>query len=91
MQDPANRDLENLRADHYVIGLRRRLTPSTLFTLEAYLKHYTQLPLDPDDPTLPRARVDRETVVPQLRVQTTHAAHVVELGRRLTPRPAARE
>ena len=51
VQDPANRDLENPRADHYVIGLRRRLTPSTLFTLETFLKQYTQLPLDPDDPT----------------------------------------
>ncbi|MFH1566365.1 MAG: TonB-dependent receptor, partial [Gemmatimonadota bacterium] len=51
VQDPANRDLENPRADHYVLGLRRRLTPSTLFTLEAYLKEYTELPLDPNDPT----------------------------------------
>ena len=51
VQHPDNRELENPRADHFVLGLRRRLTPETLFTLEAYFKRYTELPYDPDDPT----------------------------------------
>ncbi|MEW6751014.1 MAG: TonB-dependent receptor [Candidatus Latescibacterota bacterium] len=51
VQHPANLRLENPRADHYVLGLRRRLTPSTLLTVESYLKDYTELPLDPYDPT----------------------------------------
>lgn len=50
-QDRDNRRLENLRATHYVLGLNRRLTPSTRLTLEAYLKEYAELPFDPDDPT----------------------------------------
>ena len=52
VQDPVNRDLENPRADHYVLGLRRRLTEATLFTLEGYYKDYSELPFDPDDPTV---------------------------------------
>jgi hypothetical protein len=51
VQHPDNTRLENPRADHYVLGLRHRLTPSTLVTLEGYLKDYTQLPLDPKDST----------------------------------------
>ena len=53
VQHQDNRELENPRADHFVLGLRRRLTPETLFTLEAYLKRYSELPYDPDDPTAP--------------------------------------
>ena len=53
VQDPANQQLENPRADHYVVGLRHLLTPNTLFSLEGYLKEYSQLPFDPDDPTFP--------------------------------------
>ncbi|MDP6016803.1 MAG: TonB-dependent receptor [Candidatus Latescibacteria bacterium] len=51
VQHADNGQLENPRADHYVVGLRRRLTPSVLLTIEGYLKNYTQLPFDPDDPT----------------------------------------
>ncbi|MBW2256475.1 MAG: TonB-dependent receptor, partial [Deltaproteobacteria bacterium] len=51
VQHPVNRGLENPRADHYVLGLRRRLTPSTLLTIEAYLKEYTELPANPADST----------------------------------------
>ena len=51
VQHPDNRQLENPRADHYVVGLRRRLTPSVQLSVEAYLKNYTELPFDPDDPT----------------------------------------
>ena len=50
-QHPANRRRKDLRAIHYVLGLNRRLTPSTRLTLEAYLKEYDELPYDPDDPT----------------------------------------
>ncbi len=52
VQHPDNRDLENPRAAHYVLGLRRRLTENTLLTLEGYLKRYRDLPFDPDDPTV---------------------------------------
>ncbi|MFC1526369.1 TonB-dependent receptor plug domain-containing protein, partial [Candidatus Latescibacterota bacterium] len=51
VQHPANAALENPRADHYVVGLRRRLTPSTLLTVEGYLKAYTELPYNPNDST----------------------------------------
>jgi hypothetical protein len=52
VQHPDNRRLENPRADHYVVGLRRRLTPNTLLSVEAYQKNYTESPFDPDDPTI---------------------------------------
>ena len=51
VQHPDNRLLDNQRADHYVAGVRRRLTPSTLLSVEAYRKDYRELPFDPDDPT----------------------------------------
>ena len=51
VQHPDNARLENPRADHYVVGLKRRLTPSALLTVEAYLKEYSELPFDPKDPT----------------------------------------
>ena len=50
-QHPDNRRLDNQRANHYVAGVRRRLTPSTLLSVEAYRKDYRELPFDPDDPT----------------------------------------
>ena len=52
VQHPDNRLLENPRADHFVLGLKHRLSPSTQLTLEIYAKNYTQLPYDPDDPTI---------------------------------------
>ncbi len=52
VQDPANRELENPRAIHYVLGLTRRLTPSAQLSGELYAKDYADLPYDPDDPTL---------------------------------------
>ena len=51
VQHPDNRLLDNQRSDHYVAGVRRRLTPSTLLSVEAYRKDYRELPFDPDDPT----------------------------------------
>ena len=51
VQHPDNRRLDNQRANHYVAGVRRRLTPSTLLSVEAYRKDYRGLPFDPDDPT----------------------------------------
>ena len=52
VQHPNNRWLDNQQANHYVVGLRRRLTPSMLFSVEGYRKDYRRLPLDPDDPTV---------------------------------------
>ena len=51
VQHPDNRRLDDQRANHYVAGVRRRLTPSTLLSVEAYRKDYRGLPFDPDDPT----------------------------------------
>ena len=51
VQHPDNRRLDNQRANHTVAGVRRRLTPSTLLSVEAYRKDYRALPFDPDDPT----------------------------------------
>ena len=52
VQHPDNRRLPGQRADHYVVGARRRLTPSMLLSVEAYRKDYGGLPFDPDDPTV---------------------------------------
>ena len=52
VQHPDNRRLKSQRADHFVAGARRRLTPSTLLSVEAYRKNYRDLPFDPDDPTV---------------------------------------
>ena len=52
VQDPDNRLLENFRAVHYVLGFKRRLTPSTQLSLEVYAKDYAELPYDIDDPTV---------------------------------------
>lgn len=51
VQHPDNRRLENQRANHYVAGVRRRLTPSALLSIEVYHKDYRGLPFDQDDPT----------------------------------------
>ncbi len=51
VQHPDNGRLDDQRANHYVAGVRRRLTPSTLLSVEAYRKDYRGLPFDPDDPT----------------------------------------
>ena len=51
VQHPDNRRLDNPRAHHYIAGMRRRLTSSTLLGIEAYRKDYRGLPFDPDDPT----------------------------------------
>ncbi len=42
-QHPDNALLENPRADHYVLGLRRRLTPSTRLTVETYPEYQVRL------------------------------------------------
>jgi hypothetical protein len=52
VQDPDNRTLPNPRAIHYVLGVKRRLSPNTLLSLEGYAKEYDRLPYDPDDPTV---------------------------------------
>ena len=52
VQHPDNRRLAGQRANHYVAGVRRLLTPSTLLSVEAYRKDYRGLPFDPDDPTV---------------------------------------
>ena len=51
IQHPENQLLPNQRADHYVVGVRHRLTPSTQLSVEAYRKDYGDSPFDPDDPT----------------------------------------
>ncbi|MBT4504401.1 MAG: TonB-dependent receptor [Gemmatimonadetes bacterium] len=51
VQHADNSTLENPRADHFVLGFRRRMTPNTSLTIEGYVKTYTELPYDPNDPT----------------------------------------
>ncbi len=50
VQHADNRRLPNPRATHWILGLKRQLTPSLLLSAEVYAKDYDDLPYDPDDP-----------------------------------------
>jgi len=49
-QHPENRDLKDLRAVHYIVGIEHLLTPNTRLTLDLYRKDYRHFPLDPEQP-----------------------------------------
>ncbi|RJP78811.1 MAG: TonB-dependent receptor [Candidatus Zixiibacteriota bacterium] len=51
-QQEAFRELDDPRADHYVVGLSHLLTENTRLTVEAYDKEYHAMPLDPATPSL---------------------------------------
>jgi hypothetical protein len=51
-QHEENRELDDPRAVHYVVGIERLLTDDTRLTLEAYQKDYSSFPLDPVQPGL---------------------------------------
>ena len=50
LQSPANKDLSQLQATHYVLGAAYHLRPDTRVTLELYDKAYRHFPLAPDMP-----------------------------------------
>jgi len=52
VQNDANRNLTDLRAYHYVLGLHHLLTENTRLTVEVYDKEYGNFPLDPIQPSL---------------------------------------
>lgn len=43
-QNPANEDLEHMRATHYIAGIEYLLTPATKVTLEVFDKEYRDMP-----------------------------------------------
>ncbi len=50
-QNEANKNLKNLTAVHYVLGIDHLITESTRLTLEVYDKEYYNFPLDPMQPS----------------------------------------
>jgi hypothetical protein len=51
-QNEANRQLNDPRATHFVLGLSHMLTDFTKLSLELYHKEYTNSPIDPEQPSL---------------------------------------
>ncbi len=51
-QNSSNRDLMDLSATHYVVGLNHLLTEDARLTVELYHKQYSHMPLDPSQPSL---------------------------------------
>ncbi len=51
-QNNNNKNLKDLRAIHYVLGIDHLLTENTKLTLEVYLKNYKNFPMDPLQPAL---------------------------------------
>ena len=51
-QQPENKDLDDPRAVHYVLGINRLLTENTRLSLEVYDKEYSNFPIDPSTPSL---------------------------------------
>ncbi len=51
-QNESNKNLKDLMAIHYVIGLEHLLTENTRLTMEIYQKDYENFPIDPKQPSL---------------------------------------
>lgn len=51
-QDPANRDLDQMQARHFIVGIDYLLTPDTKLTIEAYEKQYRHMPIQDPGNTL---------------------------------------
>ncbi len=51
-QNAANKNLRDSYAEHYIAGVDHLLTEDTKLTVEAYMKEYYDLPVDPTDPSL---------------------------------------
>ncbi len=49
-QDPSNRTLPHVRANHFVLGTEVLATPALRLTVEGYRKEYTDLPMSPIHP-----------------------------------------
>jgi len=50
-KDPPCR-MEDLSANHYIAGVKRRLSEASELSLETYLKDYNHFPMDPNQPPL---------------------------------------
>jgi hypothetical protein len=51
-QNEGHKSLKDPVAYHAVLGMRHLLTDNTRFSVEAYIKEYNQLPVDPAQPSL---------------------------------------
>lgn len=51
-QSEAHKDMKDLQARHFILGLSHLLTDNTRLTLEAYDKEYYDFPMDPTQPEL---------------------------------------
>jgi hypothetical protein len=51
-QQPENKNLKDLEATHFVVGIDHLLTENTKVSIEVYDKEYIKLPLDPAQPEL---------------------------------------
>lgn len=49
-QKESNKELKDLEATHFVLGMGYLLTENTKFTLEGYFKNYRNFPIDPAQP-----------------------------------------
>lgn len=47
-----NKNLKDLEAAHFIVGIDHLLAENTRFTLEVYDKEYTKFPMDPSQPEL---------------------------------------
>jgi hypothetical protein len=52
VQSEQNKELENPRSVHYVAGIDHLLSEDTKLSIELYRKEYSQMPLNPDQPSL---------------------------------------
>lgn len=51
-QNSANKNLKDLQARHYVLGIHHFLSDDTKLSLEVYQKDYENFPIDPSQPSL---------------------------------------
>ncbi|MBN2355353.1 TonB-dependent receptor [candidate division KSB1 bacterium] len=51
-QNSSHRNLKDPMATHHIMGVSRLLTENTKLSVEAYVKRYRRLPMDPDQPEL---------------------------------------
>jgi len=48
--DPYNKNLNNIRSDHYILGIEHSITPELLAVVEVYEKRYSDYPVSIDNP-----------------------------------------
>lgn len=51
-QNKSNKNLKNVKATHYILGINYLVTDNTQLTVEVYQKNYQNFPMDPLQPAL---------------------------------------